>query len=111
LRDRHCIFNVGDFAIVAAAAQIALDDEGRCLRASFGLGGGGTTPLAFPQLAARLIGTRLEEPVVQSIAHDAASELDPGSDLHASAGYRKHLAAVLAARVLRAAHAQARNVK
>jgi CO/xanthine dehydrogenase FAD-binding subunit len=99
----------GDFALVAAAAQIALDDEGRCLRASFGLGGGGTTPLAFPKLAARLIGTRLEDAVVQSVAHDAAVELDPGGDLHASPGYRKQLAGVLAARVLRAAYEQARD--
>jgi CO/xanthine dehydrogenase FAD-binding subunit len=99
----------GDFAIVAAAAQIAVDDAGRCNRASFGLGGGGQTPLAFPKLAARLLGTRLEAEVVQSVAHDAAVELDPGSDLHASAGYRKHLAAVLAARMLRAAYEQARS--
>ncbi len=99
----------GDFAIVAAAAQIALDENERCVRASLGLGGGGTTPLAFPKLAAQLIGTRLEDAVVQSIAHDAAVELDPGGDLHASPGYRKQLAGVLAARVLRAAHEQARN--
>ena len=97
----------GDFAIVAAAAQIAVDDDGRCVRASFGLGGGGSTPLAFPKLAERLIGTRLEETAVQSVAYDAAIELDPGGDLHASAGYRRHLAAVLAARVLHAAHEQA----
>ena len=99
----------GDFALVAAAAQIALGDDGRCARASFGLGGGGSTPLAFPELAERLIGTRLEEKLVQSVAHDAAVELDPGGDLHASADYRKHLAAVLAARVLRAAHEQAKG--
>jgi len=97
----------GDFAIIAAAAQIALDDGGKCTRASFGLGGGGSTPLAFPKLAARLIGTRLDAEAVQSVAHDAAAELDPGGDLHASAGYRKHLAAVLAARVLRSAYEQA----
>jgi CO/xanthine dehydrogenase FAD-binding subunit len=97
----------GDFAIIAAAAQVALDDDGRCVRASFGLSGGGSIPLAFPKLAERLIGTRLEVEVVQSVAHDAAIELDPGGDLHASAGYRKHLAAVLAARTLRAAHENA----
>ncbi len=99
----------GDFAIVAAAAQIAVDEDGRCIRASFGLGGGGMMPLAFPKIAARLLGTRLEDAIVTSAAHDAAAELDPGSDLHASADYRKHLARVLAARVLRAAHEQARN--
>jgi len=99
----------GDFAIVAAAAQIAVDEDGRCVRASFGLSGGGTTPLAFPALTAQLIGTRLEDAVVQSVAHDAAGELDPGGDLHASPGYRKQLAGVLAARVLRSAYEQARG--
>ena len=99
----------GDFAIVAAAAQIAVDDEGRCIRASFGLGGGGQIPLAFPGLAAHLLGTRLDAAVLQSVAQDAAIELDPGNDLHASAGYRKHLAAVLAARALRAAFDQAKD--
>ena len=99
----------GDFAIVEACAQIVLDDDGRCTRASFGLGGGGTAPLAFPELAARLNGSMLEDAVLKSVAHDAANELDPGGDLHASAGYRKHLAAVLAIRVLRAAYAVARS--
>jgi CO/xanthine dehydrogenase FAD-binding subunit len=99
----------GDFAIVEACAQIVLDDDGRCTRASFGLGGGGTAPLAFPALAARLNGSMLEDAVLQSVAHDAANELDPGGDLHASAGYRKHLAAVLAIRVLRAAYDEARS--
>ena len=99
----------GDFAIIEACAQIALDDDGRCTRASFGLGGGGTIPLAFPKLAARLNGTQFENAVLQDVARDAATALDPGGDLHASAGYRKHLAAVLAARVLRAAYDEARS--
>lgn len=99
----------GDFAIVAAAAQIAVDDDGRCVRASFGLSGGGQTPLAFPGLAAHLLGTRLEAAIVQSVARDAAVELDPGGDLHASAGYRKHLSLALAARTLRAAYDEARS--
>jgi CO/xanthine dehydrogenase FAD-binding subunit len=99
----------GDFALIAACAQVALDDDGVCTRAAFGLTGGGTTPLAFPALAARLVGTRLDDEITQSVAHDAANELAPGADLHASAKYRKHLAAVLAARVLREAYAEARG--
>jgi len=101
----------GDFAIVEACAQVALDDDGRCTRVAFGLGGGGTKPLAFPALAERLIGTRLDDEVTQSVAHEAAAELDPGSDLHASAAYRRHLASVLAARVLREAYADVRRVE
>lgn len=99
----------GDFAIIEACAQIALDDDGRCTRASFGLGGGGTIPLAFPKLATRLNGTKLEHAALQEVARDAAAALDPGGDLHASAGYRKHLAAVLTARVLRAAYDEAQS--
>jgi len=41
------------------------------------------------------------------VAHDAAAQSDPGSDLFATAAYRRHLAGVLAARVISAAHAQA----
>jgi CO/xanthine dehydrogenase FAD-binding subunit len=99
----------GDFAMVSAGAQLALGDDGRCARAAFGLGGVAQTPLAFPRLAQRLVGTRMEDEVVMGVAHDAAAECDPGSDLFATAAYRRHLAGVLAARVIRAAHEQART--
>ena len=93
----------GDFAMVSAAAQIALDADGRCTRAVLGLGGVGATPLAFPQLAAQLVNTRPADGDVDELARAAAAQSDPGDDLHASAGYRRHVAQVLAARALRAA--------
>jgi CO/xanthine dehydrogenase FAD-binding subunit len=98
----------GDFALVAAAAQLGLDAAGRCTRAAFGLGGAGGTPLAFPKIAARLIGTNLEDGALEDAARSAAAECDPGGDLHASAGYRRHLARVLLVRVLRDARAGAK---
>ena len=91
----------GDFAMVAAAAQVALDTGGRCTRATFGLGGASGTPLVFPKIAARLVGTQLEDEAIAAAASDAAKECDPGSDLHATKEYRRHLAGVLAARALR----------
>ena len=93
----------GDFAIVAAAAQVALDVDGRCVRASFGIGGGNSTPLACPHIAQRLVGTRLDEQSIKDAAHAAAAEVAFSSDLHAGADYRQHLAAALAARALREA--------
>ncbi|MBI3916320.1 MAG: xanthine dehydrogenase family protein subunit M [Betaproteobacteria bacterium] len=90
----------GDFALVAAAAQVALDGEARCLRASFGVGGADATPVAFPELAQTLAGARLEDSIISTIAERAAAALDPGEDLHASAHYRRHLAKVLAERSL-----------
>jgi CO/xanthine dehydrogenase FAD-binding subunit len=97
----------GDFAMVAAAAQIATDGDGRCVRAAFGLGGVGGTPLAFPKIAARLVGTKLDDATVQDAANAASAECEPGSDLHATAEYRRHLAGVLAARALREARERA----
>jgi CO/xanthine dehydrogenase FAD-binding subunit len=98
----------GDFAIVAAAAQVALDAGGRCARAAFGLGGAGGTPLAFPRIAARLEGTTLEDGAIEDAAAAAAAGCDPGTDLHATKDYRRHLARVLAARVLREARDRAK---
>jgi CO/xanthine dehydrogenase FAD-binding subunit len=93
----------GDFALVAAAAQIELGEDGRCVRACLGLGGVGATPIAFPGLAERLAGQQPDDALFDSIAAEAAMETDPWNDLHASADYRRHLAAVLAGRVLRGA--------
>jgi CO/xanthine dehydrogenase FAD-binding subunit len=97
----------GDFAMVAAAAQVALDPGGRCTRAAFGLGGASGTPLAFPKIAARLAGAKLDDNTIDDAASEAAKETDPGSDLHATKDYRRHLARVLAARVLREARDRA----
>jgi CO/xanthine dehydrogenase FAD-binding subunit len=101
----------GDFAIVAAAAQVAVDDDGKCMRATFGVGGVAPTPIAFPSLAQRLVGTRLEKAALRDVAHDAAATLEPGSDTHASADYRRHLAGVLITRVLQSAYDDARTVR
>ena len=97
----------GDFAMVAAAAQVALDAQGRCTRAAFGLGGAAGTPLAFPKIAARLVGTKLDDRVIDDAAAEAAKETDPGEDLHASKAYRRHLARVLTGRALREARGKA----
>ena len=101
----------GDFAIIAAAAQVAVDDDGRCTRAAFGVGGAAPTPVAFPALAKRLVGARLEKATLREVALAAAATLEPGSDIHASADYRRHLSGVLAARVLQSACDAARAAR
>ncbi len=93
----------GDFAMVAAAAQVALDEAGVCTRATFGVGGAAPVPVAFPELARRLVGNRLDKALLQDVAQDAAALLEPGADSHASADYRRHLAGVLVTRVIQSA--------
>ena len=92
----------GDFALVAAAAQLSVGNDGRCTRAAFGLGGCGLAPLAFPEIAARLVGSKLEDSILVDAADAAAEESEPNNDLHATVDYRRHLARVLGVRVLRA---------
>jgi CO/xanthine dehydrogenase FAD-binding subunit len=99
----------GDFAIVAAAAQVAVDDDGLCTRVAFGVGGGAPTPATFPELAQRLVGTRLDKAALHDLAHEAVASLEPGTDTHASADYRRHLAGVLVTRVLQSAYDAART--
>jgi CO/xanthine dehydrogenase FAD-binding subunit len=100
----------GDFAMVAAAAQIAVDDDGQCTRVTFGVGGAAPVPLTFPELAQSLVGHRLDKAKARAVAQEAAAALEPESDIHASATYRRHLAGVLSARMLLAAYDAARKV-
>lgn len=93
----------GDFAMASAACQLQMNPDGTCHRAAFGLGGVDGTPLAFPDLAAQLVGRRIDAPLAADIAHAAVERAEPGSDIHADADYRRHLGAVLLARVLQRA--------
>jgi len=90
----------GDFAMASAACQVQRDANGRVVRASFGLGGVSGTPLVFSDLAQQLVGQHLNAALAKDVAHAAAQTCDPGNDMHASADYRRHLAAVLLTRAL-----------
>lgn len=97
----------GDFAMAAAACQVRLDPDGICRRAALGLGGVAGTPLAFPDLAAGLVGQRITAALAEDVSQAAATHSDPGTDMHADAAYRRHLAAVLLRRALLRAAADA----
>jgi CO/xanthine dehydrogenase FAD-binding subunit len=98
----------GDFAIVGAAAQVALDAQGKCLRAALGTSSA-PMPQAHHEIAQRLAGTMLEDAIIADAAADVARAVEPDADLHASAEYRRHLTGVLARRVLIAARDEARG--
>lgn len=96
----------GDFAIVGAAAQIALDTEGKCVRAALGTSSA-PIPQSHSEIARRLVGTNLDDAIIADAAADVARAVEPDPDLHASAEYRRHLAGILARRVLIAARDEA----
>jgi CO/xanthine dehydrogenase FAD-binding subunit len=94
-----------DFAFVAAAAQVALDEDGRCIEATLGLGGIGDRALRIDVSA--LIGHAPSEAAIADIVRAGAKDLEASSDLHASASYRRRVAATLGARALGDAFADA----
>jgi len=94
-----------DFAFVAAAAQVALDDEGRCLEVVLGVGGVGDRPMRLE--VSSLVGTELDATSDAAAVNAAAGELDATSDLHASAAYRRRVASVLCIRALEQARVDA----
>jgi CO/xanthine dehydrogenase FAD-binding subunit len=94
-----------DFAFVAAAAQVALDEEGRCLDAALGVGGVGDRPLRLD--VSSLVGTELDARSIAAAVDAASDDLEAMSDLHASAAYRRRVARVLCIRALEQARVNA----
>ena len=82
----------GDFALGSAAASVRLDAGGRVVESRVALGGFDSVPvLATPDPAA------------------VGAEINPVDDIHATAAYRRKLAATLAKRALALAENRARE--
>lgn len=90
----------GDFAVVAAAAVIALDGDGTCRNAALAIGGAHGTPRRIGALEDRLRGSRIDGDGIRSALPEIAAVLEPGSDQHADAAYRLRVAVILAERAL-----------
>jgi CO/xanthine dehydrogenase FAD-binding subunit len=96
-----------DFALVAAAAQVAIDEAGRCLDATLGLGGLGDRALRID--VTPLIGEEAGHVSIPDIVRAATEDLEVSSDLHATADYRRRVASVLGIRALQDAFVDARS--
>jgi CO/xanthine dehydrogenase FAD-binding subunit len=92
----------GDFALAGVACTVTLDESGLCSGARVALFGIGDGPVVS-QAASHLIGAMPDEGVIREAAGAIESELDPPTDIHASAAYRKHLSVVLVRRALTSA--------
>ncbi len=99
----------GDFAIAGVAAMVGLGPDGRIERAALALCGVGPTPVRARQAEAALLGAPPTEDRFREAGELAARETDPTSDIHASADYRRRVAAVLVRRALSTATERARK--
>lgn len=93
----------GDYALAGAAAVVEVDDAGQCGDCRLVLLGCGDGPLRVETAEQLLAGENPAAPLFEGAAEEIRRSVDPHSDLHASAGYRRHLAGVLGKRTLRTA--------
>lgn len=99
-----------DFALVGVAAVLTLDKKDRCQDARLVYLSAGDGPISAPEAAALLIGEDFTPDLIRAAAEKASNdEIDPGSDIHATADFRRHLANVLTRRALEAAFQRAKS--
>jgi carbon-monoxide dehydrogenase medium subunit len=101
----------GDFALAGAATQLEVDADGKVQRAVIAYCGVAATPVRADHATDALVGRSLDKATIDEIARLAASELAPPADMHATSAYRKHIAAVLAARTLTTAYERATTAR
>ena len=99
----------GDFALVGVAAKVALDGDGRVADSRIALMGVADVPHRARAAEAELIGAEPTPEVLAAVAQTATADLTPGSDVHGSAAYRRHLAAVTVRRTLTTAAERAQS--
>jgi len=99
----------GDFAIVAAAAAVELAADGTIRKANLALAGVAPTPVRATAAEDTLRGQKPSPELFRKAAAAAAQadNVDPESDVMASAEYRRAMAEVYARRALAAAAEQA----
>jgi len=97
----------GDFALAGVAVWLKADATEVCTDAAISLVGVGPGPVRARKAEECLRGERLGEKLFQRVASIVSEELDPDSDLHASAEYRRHVAGVLTRRALAIAQSRA----
>jgi carbon-monoxide dehydrogenase medium subunit len=93
----------GDFALVGVAAQLCLHENGTVSAAHLALMGVAEIPLRILEAEAILLDQQPSEALFNEVAGRICSDLDPASDLHASAEYRRSVAGILIIRALQTA--------
>jgi aerobic carbon-monoxide dehydrogenase medium subunit len=106
---QEMVRRTSDFAIVAVAAMVELDERAELIAsARIALAGvADRVVLANGELVAALAGGAGGN--ADAVAAAIADSTRPPSDVHASGGYRRRLVRVLAARAVRTAYARARG--
>lgn len=111
-RSGHAFLEVarrhGDYALAGVAAQVVLDAAGLVASARIALLSVGDGPVLVAA-GGVLAGTSGDASAILAASESVRAEVDPPTDIHADAAYRRQLAAVLTRRAVTAAIARARS--
>jgi carbon-monoxide dehydrogenase medium subunit len=91
----------GDFAMAGVALFYDLNGDGRAVNAHIGAIGISDCPIRLGTAEAALDGSVVDDRTIAAVAAVAQSEIDPPSDIHAPAAYRRALVGTLLTRGLR----------
>jgi CO/xanthine dehydrogenase FAD-binding subunit len=97
----------GDFALAAVACQLVLDQNRACTTAALAVGGVHSTPLFIAAVEKIVKGSRGGEEAIKEAAEVAAAAVEPPSDVHGSAEFRRQMVKVLTVRALKEAWSKA----
>ena len=97
------------FAIVGVAARLKVAKDGKIEKAAVGVTGLGPKAYRAADVERELTGKKGSAKVFAEAAHYAATGIEPLSDMHASADYRREMAAVYARRAIEKAFARAQG--
>ncbi len=101
----------GDFALIGVALRAELDAVETVQKAVIVMFGVGGKPLRMERAEAILKGRRISEAFLRELSGVVAEELEPDSDIHASAAYRKEVGGVLVRRALESALAKVKETR
>ena len=89
-----------DYATVAVAARLQLDDDGTCRDARVALGAAAPVPLRAKAVEEALRGQQLTPQLIEEAAELVRDEVDPIDDVRGSADYKREMSRVWVARAL-----------
>jgi len=87
-----------DIAVVGLGVNVTLDGSGVCTAARVALGAVAATPLFAPDVAATLIGTKIDDAALANLAAAASAAAKPIDDKRGTKDFRIKVAGVLARR-------------
>ena len=96
------------FAVVGVAANLWLDGDSGCQKASVGITGVSSKAYRAAAVESGLTGRTLDDKTIADAATRATEGIDVNGDLFASEDYRRHLAQVFARRAIATAASRAR---